>query len=233
MWDLVLGSDKDISTLFNKSQTGVSSRDAKQYVKTQHNLVRNFTTFGEQHTTITSISPFIVTSNISKLYQRLGTVIQKSDKNKKSDRRSDKKNNSASMDSIDQFIVHHWRSTLPPLESRYYKPYHIIQFLTNHGKRPVYFCGELVTKRMVIDSLIQNNVVPIHKTTLYRISTLFNCSCMSTTDTWTELTKPGCKAYLSFQGFDYIVSHIRLATAGGVSMPLGKIRIIIKVRIFF
>ena len=137
------------------------------------------------------------------------------------------------MDTIDQFIVRHWRAALPPLESRFYKPYHIAQFLTNFGKPPVYFCGELVTKRMVIDSLIQNNVVPVCKTTLYRILILFNCSCMSTTDTWTELTKPGRKAYLSAQGFDHVVSHIRSVTAGGALMSLEKIRMIIKARIFF
>ena len=86
---------------------------------------------------------------------------------------------------------------------------------------------------MAVESLIQYNIVPICKTTLYHILSLYSCSCLSTTDTWTELTKPGRKTYLSSQGFDHIVSHICSATAGGISMPLEKIRKIIKARILF
>ena len=230
MWDLALSSNTDISTLFNKSQTGLSSRDAKRYAKTQHNLVKHSTTYGENQSTISSISPFIVTPTITKLYQSFGQITQSSDRKENN---SDRSLISDNMNSLQKFIIRHWRSELPPLESKYYKPFHVARFLCNFGRRPLYFRGVLVTKKMVIESMIENQVVPFRKTTLYRISSLYNCSCLSTTDTWTELTKPGRKGYLSSQGFDHIVSHICSATAGGITMPLDKIRKIIKARILF
>ena len=131
LWDLALLSNTDISTLFNKSQTGPSSRDSRQYAKTQHNLVKHSTTYGENQSSISSISPFIVTPTISKLYESFGTITQTSDKTKN---KSDKIISDNMNANLQEFIIRHWRSALPPLESKYYKPFHIAQFSCNFGK---------------------------------------------------------------------------------------------------
>ena len=84
-----------------------------------------------------------------------------------------------------------------------------------------------------ISYLIKNNIVPLQQTSVYRLVELYNTNCLSPSDKWTDVTSPGTKGLLSAQGLKLLVDTAQNATLGGVSMPLSKIKQLVKDRIIF
>ena len=103
--------------------------------------------------------------------------------------------NTTSVSDYDKYIHTYCTSKLPILSSRqrYYSPYCVAKFLATHKSTRSH------TYRLNVNNLIcyliQKNVVPVKRTTLFKLVNTYKNNVIVESDTWSELTTSGRKAF--------------------------------------
>lgn len=86
---------------------------------------------------------------------------------------------------------------------------------------------------ILIMYLIKNHYVPVQKTSVYQIIALYCNNCLSTDDSWGELTTPGTRPLLSHQGLDHLVSYVKKKTLDGSSVSFSQVKMLVRDRIIY
>ena len=142
-------------------------------------------------------------------------------------------NTTSVSDDYDKYIHTYCTSKLPILSShqRYYYPYCVAKFLATHKSTRSH------TYRLNVNNLIcyliQKNAVPVKRTTLFKLVNTYKNNVIVESDTWSELTTSGRKAFLSPKGFNSVVSQVQEKTQGGIVMPFSKVSKLVHNKIVF
>ena len=126
--------------------------------------------------------------------------------------------------SINAYIDLYCKSKLPLLteSQKYHTSYTVRRFICEHSN--FVYNATIVSKKKLILYLCDNCLVPYKQTAIYHVAELYNQNGLFPHDTWTGFSTRGRKPYLSPYGFNELVSSIQEATAGGVAMPLSKVK---------
>ena len=112
---------------------------------------------------------------------------------------------------------------------RYYSPYAIGNLLARHSN--IQSENGIISKSKVINHLVKYRMVPIKKTSLYRLSEKSKFGFIHQAATWTEVTGDGRKGYLSNRELNDLIIEIRDMTSGGMALSTSEVRKVVRNRI--
>ena len=234
--NLGIKSGKESTGLFNKCQRTVSKVVAERYSSSQHNLYKRCKKFGENVQENSDLSPCINNEVIAGFYRLL---LGKDNDNESAseppsiipsqtptDNPSDEDIQFYSY--LDAFV----KSSLPVIQPGYEfnTPYEIGAFLAsihdgfNYNNRKI-------SVFTIITFLINAEIVPLKKSSLYRILELYITKDLEMDAKWSGITTPGKNPMLSAKGFNFLVDFVQNKTLGGASMTLSKIKELVKEKI--
>ena len=236
--DVGLATNTDSRDLFNKSQHNLYKGVVDRYSTSQHNLMLRSTHYGENLTKIDALASCVASPEIANLYKNL---LDKKDKKPLDALGNDVSDDISNAhiatvttpnDDLDSYLRVYCKSKLPPIPSdhEFNTPFEIAMLLSTVNDKFT-FNGKTVSVKKVIDFMINDEIVPVKKTSAYRLLDLYNDACIDSDAKWGVLATPGKKAMLSVSGFNYLVHHVQEATLGGASMTLSAIRDLVKERI--
>ena len=134
-------------------------------------------------------------------------------------------------DSAIYSTVHEYITT--SLSSRsddsYYSPYAIGNLLARHTNIPT--DHGILSKSKIINHLVKHKMVPLKKTSLYKLSEKSKCGLVHQDATWTEVTVDGRNGYLSSRELNDLILEIKNKTTGGVALSTSEVRREIKNKI--
>ena len=235
--DIALNGNYETRSLFNKSQRAMTKQVAERYSNSQHNLMIRSVKFGEEISTVESISQSINVLEVSDMYkflvgkfgkQSLSEQDGQHDTNKNENRENNVSDNMS--EELMAYLKVYCTPKLPIIGS-YPTPYTVAKFLVSHEHNHHKWNGYSISKWTLIQYLTKTEFVPLQKSSIYRICDLFKSDCVSPTKKWSEVTQPGSKSLLSPQGFNLLVTTIQNATLGGISLPLSKVKKLVEDRI--
>ena len=67
----------------------------------------------------------------------------------------------------------------------------------------------MITKSKCIQYLVTNNLVPVKKTTLYKLSSYVSRNLVHKDATWTEICKDGKKVYLNCHEMEELILYLK------------------------
>ena len=82
----------------------------------------------------------------------------------------------------------------------------------------------MISKSRCIHYLINNNLVPVKKTTLYKLSLNVSRNLVHKDATWTDLCKDGRKGYLSPHEMIELILYLKEKTTGGVAYSTSELK---------
>ena len=121
-------------------------------------------------------------------------------------------------------IIHGYVTTRLSLRSNtnHFSPFEIGTLLHRHRNFTVN--SHVITKFKIIIHLVHYKLVPIKKTSLYKLTSLVSEGKVPVDATWTELTRDGSKPYLSHREFMNLIQTLKTKTTGGVAYSISEIR---------
>ena len=106
--------------------------------------------------------------------------------------------------------------------SNSYPPYFVAKLLLHH--RTFTVNGVKVTKFRLIKHLVDQHLVPVKKSSLYKLVDRYASGYVSENTTWTMLAKSGAKPYLTHHEFKELIRHIEAKTNGGLALSTSELR---------
>ena len=103
-----------------------------------------------------------------------------------------------------------------PKERTTYSPYSLGLFLTRHHDTII--DGVKISRSKIIDYLMSMGLIPVKKTTAYKVEGFVTMGVLPQFSTWTDLAKNGRKAILTNREITILVDQIKMATKGGEGM---------------
>ena len=115
------------------------------------------------------------------------------------------------------------KSSFPlPDREKMYSPYILGEYLTRHHDTII--DGTKITRSKIINYLIAYNLIPVKKTTAYKVEGLASMGLIPKLSTWTDLSKNGRKAILTNREVTFLVDQLKMETKGGESMGSNEIK---------
>ena len=122
-----------------------------------------------------------------------------------------------------QIIGDYMNNILPKLgNNKYYTPYFIGSLISRHVLTVV--DGVRISKFSVMGYLKSSRLVPVSKTTMYKIASHVSLGILPKDATWTELGLYGRKALLQPRELMFLIMQIKNETRGGEAMSSDEIK---------
>ena len=122
-----------------------------------------------------------------------------------------------------QIIGDYMNNILPKLgNNKYYTPYFIGSLISRHVLTVV--DGVRISKFSVMGYLKSSRLVPVSKTTMYKIALHVSLGILPKDATWTELGLYGHKALLQPRELMFLIMQIKNETRGGEAMSSDEIK---------
>ena len=104
----------------------------------------------------------------------------------------------------------------------HYSPYGVAMMLLRHVN--VASDGGTISKSKIIKHLIQYNMVPIKKSSLYILVKRCANGLVHVDSTWTEVAQSGKKGYLTCRDLKELILDLKQRTSGGIAFSSSEIR---------
>ena len=125
-------------------------------------------------------------------------------------------------------VVRQFLSERFPLQENksIYSPFELGTFLSRHQETIV--DGIRLSNLKIIRYLISRNLIPVQKTTAYKLSTYVAQGLIPMNCSWTDLSRHGKKALLTSVEVMWLVEEIKRESQGGFAMSSSQIKIRLK-----
>ena len=106
--------------------------------------------------------------------------------------------------------------------NRHYTPYHVGMFLSRHALTII--DGVRISKWALMLHLMEHKLVPVKKTSLYKLDCYFTFGLILDNVSWTQLSENGRKAILQPKDLMWLILDIKRETSGGKAMGFSEIK---------
>ena len=104
----------------------------------------------------------------------------------------------------------------------YYTPYSVGHMLCNHSNMST--TNGVISKSTLMNHLMIHKLVPVKKSSLYKLSNKASKNMIHEHATWTEISQHGQKGYLSSRDMMDLILHLKSRTSGGLAYSISEVR---------
>ena len=131
--------------------------------------------------------------------------------------------NTALQTEINVFVL---RKLPSCITNAYFRPHDVTLFLLKFKR--VKIMGQRVSRKQLMQHMIAYQYVPVRLTSLYKIVRKLKLKDLPSDTSWTELSRKGCKPFISNRALQQLINDIKMSTDGGIAMSTGDIRGMVK-----